>query len=204
MAAMVLVREITADDWELVRDVRLAALSEAPYAFSSTYSREAEFTQERWRGRINERSVTFFAHADSAGAAGQAAGVTPQANGLAGQANAVAGQAGLAGSGGVAGPGGPAGAPAGLAGIYIEDGAADLVSMWVRPAARGLGVGEALVEAAAFWAREHGYRALFLWVTESNRPARSLYERCGFTPTGERQPLPSDPTLPEIRLSRPL
>jgi RimJ/RimL family protein N-acetyltransferase len=45
---------------------------------------------------------------------------------------------------------------------------------------------------------------MFLWVTESNAPARRLYERCGFTPTGDRQPLPSDPSLPEIRMRRAL
>jgi ribosomal protein S18 acetylase RimI-like enzyme len=171
---MVLVREITADDWELMRDVRLSALSEAPYAFGSTYAREAAFTEERWRGRINERSVTFFAQPDRADTAGPAHSAVPAAE------------------------------PAGLAGIYVEDGAADLVSMWVRPSARGLGVGEALVEAAASWAKARDYPTLFLWVTETNAPARRLYERCGFSPTGEHQPLPSDPTLPEIRMSRTL
>lgn len=160
---MVLVREITADDWELMRDVRLAALAEAPSAFGSTYAREADFTEERWRDRISERSVTFFAHEETADAA-----------------------------------------PAGLAGVYVEDGAAELVSMWVRPSARRLGVGEALVEAAAAWAKTRDFRSLSLWVTESNAPAVRLYERLGFTPTGERQPLPSDPALAEIRMSREL
>ena len=175
---MILVREITPDDWELMRDVRLAALSEAPYAFGSTYAREAAFTEERWRGRINERSVTFFAQEEPDNAA--PADPSPASTGPASTG------------------------PAGLAGVYVEDGAADLVSMWVRPAARGLGVGEALVEAAAAWAKAHDFGSLFLWVTESNAPARRLYERCGFTLTGESQPLPSDPTLPEIRMSRAL
>jgi ribosomal protein S18 acetylase RimI-like enzyme len=43
---------------------------------------------------------------------------------------------------------------------------------------------------------------LYLCVTESNASARELYERYGFTPTGERQPLPSDPSLPEMRMRR--
>jgi GNAT superfamily N-acetyltransferase len=159
MSAMVLVREITADDWELMRDVRLSALAEAPTAFGSTYAREAAFAEERWRGRISERSVTFFAHDDPATAA-----------------------------------------PAGLAGVYVEDGTADLVSMWVRPSSRGRQVGEALVEAAARWAKARGFAALFLWVTASNTAARRLYGRCGFTATGESQPLPSNPALQEIRM----
>ena len=163
MDFMVLVREITADDWELMRDVRLAALAEAPYAFGSTYAREAAFTEERWRGRISERSVTFLAHEETGDAA-----------------------------------------PAGLAGVYVEDGGAELVSMWVRPSARGLGVGEALVGAAASWAKTRDFGSLSLWVTESNAPAVRLYERLGFGPTGERQPLPSDPALAEIRMRREL
>lgn len=63
---MIEVREITVDDWEVLRDVRLAALAEAPQAFGSTHAGEAAFTEEQWRGRITERSVTFFAHAPGA------------------------------------------------------------------------------------------------------------------------------------------
>jgi GNAT superfamily N-acetyltransferase len=94
--------------------------------------------------------------------------------------------------------------PAGIAGVLEEDGVADLVSMWVRPSARGRKVGEALITACADCARARGHDELYLWVTESNAPARRLYERCGFVPTGERQPLPSNPSLPEIRLRLPL
>ncbi|HEY6492767.1 MAG TPA: GNAT family N-acetyltransferase [Trebonia sp.] len=159
---MVLVREIKADEWELMRDVRLTALAEAPDAFGSSYAREVDFTEAQWRGRTSDRSVTFLAY-------------------------------------GAADP-----TPAGLAGVYAADAAADLVSMWVRPSARGLGVGEALVSAAVSWAKTRSFDRLFLWVTEANAPARRLYERCGFTPTGERQPLPSNPALPEIRMSRAL
>ncbi len=159
---MVLVRVVTADEWELLRDVRLAALQDAPRAFGSTYAREAPFTEEQWRGRFSDRAVTFFAY--------------------------VRRDAG----------------PAGLAGVLAEDGAAELVSMWVRPDSRGLGVGEALVAAAAGWVADRGFGTLYLWVTESNASARRLYQRCGFTPTGERQPLPSDPSVSEIRMRRAL
>jgi ribosomal protein S18 acetylase RimI-like enzyme len=161
---MVEVREVRTGEWDVLRDVRLAALNEAPYAFSSTYVREASFTEEQWRGRLASWGVLFFAFA------GELAD----------------------------------GEPAGLAGVWEEDGAADLVSMWVRPVARGMGVGEELVTAAADWAKARDYDTLHLWVTESNAPARKLYERCGFTPTGEQQPLPSDPSLPEIGMSRRL
>ena len=165
MGRMITVREVSEDDWELMRDVRLAALAEAPYAFGSTYVRETAFTEERWRGRINERSVTFFA---------------------------------------LSGPESGAGEPVGLGGVFVDGDQPELVGMWVRPGARGLRVGEALVEAAAAWARGRGYLNLSLWVTAGNAPAVRLYERCGFTATGESQPLPSDPSVPEIRMNRAL
>jgi GNAT superfamily N-acetyltransferase len=93
----------------------------------------------------------------------------------------------------------------GLAGGYQEvPGVIELVSMFVRPQARGHGVGEALIDAVAGWAREKNATSVHLWVTETNKPALRLYERCGFTPTGERQPLPSNPALSEIAMARPL
>jgi GNAT superfamily N-acetyltransferase len=95
--------------------------------------------------------------------------------------------------------------PAGLIGGYQEDPATvELVSMYVRPRARGCGVGEALVATVIGWATERRATTVHLWVTETNAPARALYERCGFTLTDEQQPLPSDPSLGEVAMSRTL
>jgi GNAT superfamily N-acetyltransferase len=80
----------------------------------------------------------------------------------------------------------------------------DVVSVWVRPAFRGRGVADALIEATAGWARARSFPALSLWVTETNASARRLYARRGFAPTGESQPLPSNPALTESWMSRPL
>jgi GNAT superfamily N-acetyltransferase len=78
----------------------------------------------------------------------------------------------------------------------VADGrAVDLISMWVRPQARGYGVGEALIAAVLDWARARQARSVHLWVTETNKPACRLYERCGFSPTGERHALPCNPAL---------
>src|SRR5215831_5368538 len=62
-----------------------------------------------------------------------------------------------------------------------------LVGMWVDPSARGHGVGDALVEAVASYARSQGAEALVLWVTEVNDRASRFYQRMGFRPTGVRQ-----------------
>lgn len=75
----------------------------------------------------------------------------------------------------------------------------DLVSMWTDPAARGRGVGAALVAAVLEWADG---RTVELWVTHGNDGAQRLYERCGFVETGDHQPLPSDPCKGEIRMRR--
>ena len=45
---------------------------------------------------------------------------------------------------------------------------------------------------------------MHLWVTATNAPARALYERCGFALTDEQQPLPSDPSLGEVAMTRTL
>jgi len=95
--------------------------------------------------------------------------------------------------------------PVGLAGGYQEDpDAVELVSMYVRPRARGRGVGEALVATVIRWAQARDAASVHLWVTETNAHARALYERCGFSPTGERQPLPSNPGIGEVGMTFPL
>ena len=95
--------------------------------------------------------------------------------------------------------------PAGLIGGYSEDPqTVSLVSMYVRPRARGRGVGDALVATVVNWADQKNATTVHLWVTETNAAARALYERCGFTLTGEQQPLPSDPSVGEVAMSRTL
>jgi GNAT superfamily N-acetyltransferase len=92
-----------------------------------------------------------------------------------------------------------------LAGCFeLEPGVVELVSMWVRPKARGHGVGAALIAAVIDWAKVGDATAVHLWLNEDNDPARLLYQRCGFLPGGERQPLPSNPHLYEVDMVRPL
>lgn len=166
---MVDVRRVHPDDWQEVRDVRLAALRDAPYAFGSTYARESRFAEADWRARLD-------------GGARFVADLADRTVGYVGVL--VAEDAG--GVGDAADPADPA--------------AVDLVSMWVRPDARGAGVGTALVRAVLAWAREQGAGRVRLWVTETNVHACRLYEGLGFVRTGQRQPLPSNRALDEIAM----
>ena len=158
---MVEIREIDADGWQAVRDVRLAALQDAPSAFASTYQREVAFGEADWQRRI-ARGGNFLAYVPALGSA-----------------------------------------PAGIAGGFeAGPGTIELVSMWVKPEARGHGVGQALVQAVVDWARARGAARVHLWVAENNGHARLLYERCGFLPTAECQPLPSNAEVTEIGMAR--
>ncbi|WP_202806001.1 GNAT family N-acetyltransferase [Actinopolymorpha alba] len=157
------IRRIGPDDWQVLRDIRLAALREAPSAFGSTYAREAAFGEAEWRDRLAARR-TFLAYVPGLGAG-----------------------------------------PVGISGGYVDEdsppGEVELVSMWVSPTARGHGVAAPLVEAVLGWARDEGAQTVHLWVTVGNDRARRLYERCGFILTGEKAPLPSDPSLSELGMA---
>jgi GNAT superfamily N-acetyltransferase len=95
----------------------------------------------------------------------------------------------------------------GMAAIFAVDdapGRMHLVAMWVDPRHRRQGVARALVERAVRWAEDRQAREVILWVADHNTPARMLYEGVGFRPTGQRQPLPSNPVLSESLLRLPL
>ena len=66
-----------------------------------------------------------------------------------------------------------------------------LVGMYVRPAYRGLGLGESLIERILQYARKTGgFAVVQLGVGSDNHAARALYERMGFKTYGiERKAL---------------
>jgi ribosomal protein S18 acetylase RimI-like enzyme len=62
----------------------------------------------------------------------------------------------------------------------------NVISMWIKPGARGRGHARALVEAAIAWAEGRGAKKLVLRVTETCSAAIRLYTGMGFSDTGER------------------
>lgn len=170
------VRKLAEADWAALRATRLAALADAPYAFSSTLAREQGFTEQVWRDRLGTSAAAAYYGADALGA-------------------------------------GNGGAPAALAGLaaLLRPGPASglaawhLVSMWVSPPARGLGLADRLITAVCDQARAEGAAEIELWVTLGNDRARGFYRRTGFLETGDRQLIRAEePDSWEDRMVRPL
>ncbi|GAA1606312.1 GNAT family N-acetyltransferase [Kribbella sancticallisti] len=49
---MIELRELTSDDWRIWRELRLAALADAPYAFGSRLADWVDAEEDRWRARL--------------------------------------------------------------------------------------------------------------------------------------------------------
>jgi GNAT superfamily N-acetyltransferase len=150
------------DDWRRWRDLRLAALRDAPEAFCSSYADWRDADEQRWRERISAPGHLIMASLD--------------------------------------------GVPVGMVGCNdARDGAVELVSMWVRPDARGHGVGDVLVRAVVDHARRIAAGTVELWVMDGNQPAEQLYTRHGFARTGAVVPgSPDGSTGTQIGMSRPV
>lgn len=76
---------------------------------------------------------------------------------------------------------------AGMILLRTVAGEAEILTVGVRPAARGAGVGRRLVEAALAAALGEGADAVFLEVAEDNPAARRLYAGLGFEEVGRRR-----------------
>lgn len=152
---------LTAQDWPVWRELRLAALAEAPYAFGSTLADWRDAPEQRWRDRLGDETHDVAARLDELGPVGMVSGVRPD-----------------------------------------DTGVAELISMWVAPAARGRHVGDALVQHVLSWARGGDAHSLALDVVVANEAAVALYRRHGFVESG---PVADpDPAKPEVRMLRVL
>ncbi|MGZ8290915.1 MAG: N-acetyltransferase family protein [Telluria sp.] len=76
---MIAVRPTAEEDWEILREIRLASLLDAPTAFGVTHASAAANTDSQWRDRAARRGPAEFmlAYADGM-AVGIAAGVLSQ------------------------------------------------------------------------------------------------------------------------------
>lgn len=96
-----------------------------------------------------------------------------------------------------------AGEACGLVGVIpAEPDVAELVSMWVHPAARGRGAGDLLVLEALRWANDQNLPQVRLWVADGNDSAERLYARHGFQRTGQVQPVREGEDKLEFAMAR--
>ncbi|QFG68129.1 GNAT family N-acetyltransferase [Ornithinimicrobium pratense] len=172
--APVTVIPVSQKDWESYRDLRLEMLLDAPEAFWSQHSQVVDRTEEQWR---------------------QAAGGMPSLQARDAQGTAL-------GTLTVA-PRGPG--PESEKDPSHGPGDVMVLAVYVRPRARGRGVGDQLLRAAEQLAVEQfDAQRLLLHVSELNEPARALYARHGYRPTGQTIDHPRLAGVKELELAKPL
>ncbi len=156
------VRRVRAEDWRRVRDFRLEALQDpdAAIAFLEAHAVAADrpdvFWQERARGAAAGAIAAQF--------------VAEEGEEWFGSVTVLRRKAGETDH----------------LGAVLADARADVVGVYVRPSARGRGIIDALLSAAADWVRSLGDEALTLDVHAGNGRAQAAYRRAGFAPTGRR------------------
>jgi ribosomal protein S18 acetylase RimI-like enzyme len=47
------IKQLVPDEWQVLRDMRLAALRESPHSFLSTYEKEKAFDEPKWRAEFD-------------------------------------------------------------------------------------------------------------------------------------------------------
>ncbi len=174
------IRRVTADDWQRVRDLRLAALRDpdTAVAFLDTYEHAASQPDEFWRRRA--------AGAVGSAAGGDAAQLVAVVDGeWVGTVTVLVQDAG----------------DTDHLGLPVPERRATLVGVYLRPTHRGSGITARLIDAAAAYAAEQGLTELTLDVHQDNARAQAAYRRSGFVPTGREF---TGPIGPELEMARPV
>jgi ribosomal protein S18 acetylase RimI-like enzyme len=75
-------RELTSDDWQVWRELRLAALADAPDAFGSRLADWVDATEDRWRARLELPGGRNVIALLDGTAVGMASGLRPEQDGV--------------------------------------------------------------------------------------------------------------------------
>ncbi|MER5640137.1 GNAT family N-acetyltransferase [Kitasatospora sp. NPDC002227] len=174
------IRAVTAEDWQRVKELRLAALQDpvADIAFLETYDNAAarpdSFWQERAAGSRGALiAQQFIAERPDGGWDGAVTVLIERA-----------------------------GRPD-ILGLPNEVDQAHLAGVFVRPEQRGTGLVGALVDAAVAFSRELDDPEVFrvrLFVHQDNPRAEASYRKLGFARSGHTVPVPGDDSRVEHEL----
>ena len=164
---MTAIRQIDKSDGTLLRDVHLRMYADSPDAFSESLAEARALTAEQWDGRAER-------FAERPNAVAFVATMDDTAVGF------VAGYVGCFRDGAM---------------DWTAEDVATMAKAWVDPRHRRRGIGQALAGAVKSWAATRNVRTLEVQVTEGNGPGIAFYQKLGFTDTGRREPLRSNPSL---------
>ena len=161
------IRCVKEEDGQLLREIAIRMYRDSPDAFSETLAEAKKRTAQEWDSRAKWLAES------------------PDVIGLVAYDDDW-----------------PCGFVMGLVGRFIN-GSMDwqsrycvtIARTWVDPEVRRKGVASALTDTVKDWACEKGVERLELQVTENNEAAKSFYQHLGFTDTGRREPLVSNPQL---------
>ncbi|MFD3946352.1 GNAT family N-acetyltransferase [Streptomyces sp. NPDC058579] len=178
-----LIRTIRADEWELCREIRLAALQDpvAKIAFLDTYEDAVTRSDSFWRERAEGASEGA---SESGGSVRQFVAEAPDGS-WAGTITLLVER--------------PSDEP--RFGAPAKTDQTHIVGVYVRPEARGTGVIDALFRAGVEWSwalPEPVIGRVRLYVHEDNARAATFYRRFGFVETGERVAVPGDADALEV------
>ncbi|WP_435601502.1 N-acetyltransferase family protein [Streptomyces sp. C10-9-1] len=177
-----LIRPVRPEDWEQVRELRLAALQDplASIAFLESYETALARPDVEWRQRTAEAAEgRHVVQLVAEGPDGRWDGTVSVLVERAGAAPRL-------------------GKPA-----RVHQG--HVVGVFVRAEARGRGVADALFRAALDWAwelREPRIERVRLIFHADNERAARMYRRIGFAPSGDTSPIPGDEQAREYEVLR--
>ncbi|MFE5771819.1 GNAT family N-acetyltransferase [Streptomyces sp. NPDC056485] len=176
-------RAVRADEWEKVKELRLAALKDpaAPVAFLETLeqaeARADEFWQDRAKRASHGRAAQQFVAEAPGGEWVGSVTVLVEEDGIADFFERA-----------------------------VEQTQGHLVGVYVRPEQRGSGLTERLFAAALEWAwalEGPALERVRLFVHEDNARAAAFYRRFRFRPSGHVVPVPADPGSKEFEYVLP-
>ena len=179
--AKLIVRAVRPDEWEHVREFRIEALRDeaAPIAFTATLEQAVAHPDEVWQRRALAGSE------DAGPRARQRCLVAVDGDRWCGTLTVL-----------ITEP-----EEVSFIGETTSKRIADVVAVYVTPAARGNGVIQALLDAAAEWALAQRVPKLQLFVHTQNLRAQRAYAKSGFEFTGEATNIDESH---ELKMTRPL